>query len=217
MKKALGFLSVLALLVGTQAHALKKAAAKTSTPAPVASDSEVERKNVISPSIGFMGPGSNTMKDTIGGTESSTSLKMSGLLGIGFDYEYMLKDDFSVGGILRYYQTTDSIAGTKYTDSAFVIGPIVHAYLVNSSHWLGYVGSGFVVMSLKEKQSAGGADQTYSPDMAVGLPIVMGVAYKINDLMSAGIEHTQVMALGSDINGWPISDFMLRLRLALAN
>lgn len=217
MKTALGLLSVLALLVGTQAFALKKAAAKSSTPAVSSDSGEVERKNVISPTIGFMGSGYNTVKDTIGGTESSTSLKMSGLLGIGFEYEYMLKDDFSIGGLIRYYQTTDSIGNTKYTDSAFLLGPIAHAYLVNTSHWLGYVGSGFVVMQLKEKQSAGGADQTYSPDMAIGLPIVMGVAYKINDLMSAGIEHTQVMALGSDVNGWPISDFMLRLRLALAN
>lgn len=215
--KALSLLSIAAMFVGAQAfahtHDRHPAAKKSSPPAAesvsTADDSYVARKNILSPTIGFMGAGQNVMSDSDG----AASFKLSGLLGIGFEYEYMLKDDFSIGGFTRYYQTTDSTNGTKETDSAFLLGPLVHAYLVNTSHWIAYVGTGFTILSLKQKTG----DTTVSPDLALGLPIVVGVQYKINDELSAGIEHMQVMALGSDVNGWPISDFMLRLRIALAN
>jgi|GEM_PF-5233112 len=213
MKKTLGFLSVLALLVGTQAHALKKAAAKTSTPAPVASESsDIERRHILSPSIGFMAPGANTMTDNIGGTDTKGSMELSGVIGVAFEYEYMLKEDFSVGGIMRYYQSTGTIEGTRWTESTFVVGGMAHAYLINTNTWLGYVASGLTIINLKKRPSGAPG---FTPDPALGLPISLGVAYKFNDKLALGLEHTQIMAWSRDINGWPVSDFMIRLRIAL--
>lgn len=214
MKTAIGFLSALALLVGTQAHALKKATkttTTTTTTTTVSSDSvESEHRHILSPSLGFQGPGSNSLNDD--DYTNAASMQLSGVIGVGAEYEYMLKDDFSVGGIVRYYQGTGTIGQQRWTESAFVFGGMAHAYLINTNTWIGYVGSGLTILSLKKKPSGGVA---YSPDPALGLPIAMGVAYKFNEKLALGLEHTQILAWSRDVNGWPVSDFMIRLRIAL--
>jgi hypothetical protein len=211
--------TVAALVVAFNAEARTPAAQKgagstASYSAPAASTSTSGRQNILSPSLGWMGPGgTNTLTD--GDSKAAKSMQLSGLFDIGAEYEYMLKDDFSIGGFFRYGMTSDSVAGNSVDESVFLIGPMAHAYLINNDRWIAYVGSGFTAISLKHKESVGGTSTTWSPNVALGIPFAIGVAYKFTDTISGGIENMRVMALGSDINGWVTDDMMLRLRLAL--
>jgi hypothetical protein len=204
-----------ALAVAFQAEARTPAAAKSAGSTASYSSSSTsssDRKNILSPSLGWMGAGYSTISDTTNGTNR---MQLSGLFNVGVEYEYMLKDDFSVGGFMRYGMTSDSVSNTSIDESTFLMGPMVHAYLLNNASWLAYVGTGFTAVSIKHKESSGGQSTTWSPNVALGVPLSVGVAYKFTDMISGGIETMHVMALGSDINGWPVQDYMLRLRLAL--
>lgn len=221
--------SLLLIVAATalQANAAGKAntaAPAMSTPSYSSSSSGEQGKHVISPLLGFMGPGANVMNDTVSGVQATTSMKLSGLFGIGCDYDYMLKDDFGVGGMFRYYQTDDSISesvgnqniNVSVKETAFVLGPTARAYLINSDHFRGYFGTGLVLLKLTQKLSPDtGASQTFSPDITVGLPFAIGFGYKLTDMFTLGIEHLQVMALGSNINGWPVSDFMVKFSIGI--
>lgn len=214
MKKLTGLFTLAALVAAFQAQARTPAAAATKATGSTASYSNdsyaysSESKNILSPSLGFAGVGYNAIQESDSKTGRMT---LSGLFAIGVEYEYMLKDDFSIGGFIRYYNTSDTVAGTKIEETSFLLGPMAHVYLVNNANWVGYVGSGFTLLSLTQKQ----AGTSVSPSAGLGIPIAMGIAYKFTPKLSGGIEHNQVMALGSDLNGWPISDFLFRLRIAL--
>lgn len=203
MKKLTGWLALAAMIVAYQAEAKTTSYSRS----PSAYSSESSHKHVISPSLGFMGPGQNILVDG----NNTGQLTLSGLFAIGGEYEYMLKPDLSVGGFIRYYDTSDSSGGTSLTETAFLLGGLAHAYLIDTNTWQGYVASGLTILNLKQK--TGGV--SVSPDMGFGIPLVMGLGYKINDQFTLGLEHMQVLALGEKINGWPISDLMIRLRIAL--
>jgi hypothetical protein len=195
-----------------QAHALKKSAPAASTPSYTSSS---EHRHIISPVLGFMGSNQAVVHDTVNNVKVARNMMLSGLFGIGGDYEFMLKNDFSIGGFFRYYMTSDTVAGVSVDESVFLLGPEVHAYIINTDSWRGYVGTGLTLVNLKHKEDNKGIDGSISPDMQFGIPFTMGFGYKINDQLTAGIEHRQVLALGEKINGWPVSDFMFRLAIGL--
>lgn len=175
-----------------------------------------EGHHTISPMLGFMGPGHATLTDNINGTDDSAEMNVSGFYGIGADYEYGLKNDLSVGGMFRYYSSNDTIGRTDETDTAMLLGGIAHARFLNTDKWAAYLGSGLtlVKVSVKNTPPTGGA-RTYSPPMTLGVPFALGLGYKLNDTMTLGIEHLQVLALGDKVNGWPVSDFMFRFSFML--
>jgi hypothetical protein len=192
-------ISLLALITGFLANA------NAYTPS-------TEGKHTISPMLGFMGPGTNAVTDN----SAAASLTLSGLFAIGADYEYGLKDDFSVGGLFRYYSTNDTVGTTDDTESVFMLGGLAHAKLVNTEHFSAYIGSGLALLQVTVKRTPqNGSSTTFSPGMTLGLPFALGVGYKLNDTMTLGIEHMQVMALGDKVNGWPVSDFMVRYSIVL--
>lgn len=212
MKAITSLFTLAAMVVAFQANAAGRTPAAAKSSAATTSDyGSSDHKHIISPSLGFMGPGANRLDD---GTNNN-SFMLSGLFGIGAEYEYMWKPDVSFGGFLRYYNTSDSLNsggnGVTVTETAFLIGGLAHAYLIDTATWQGYVASGLTLLNLTDKVGS----TSISPNMAFGIPLVVGLGYKINDQFTLGIEHMQVLALGSNVNGWPISDFMVRLRIGL--
>jgi hypothetical protein len=202
MKKLLG--SLLLIMAGL-----------SSLPASAYSPSR-EGRHTISPMLGFMGPGRNELTDNVGGADRSTNLVASGFFGIGADYEYGLQNDFSVGGLFRYYSSNDTIGTVDHTDTAFLLGGLAHAQFYNTDKWNAYLGSGLTLLKVSAKLSNNGAAAgTYSPAMTLGIPFAIGLGYKLNDQFTLGIEHLQVLALGDKVNGWPVSDLMFRLSILL--
>jgi hypothetical protein len=127
-----------------------------------------------------------------------------------------LKDDFTVGGMFRYYNSSDTVATVDHTDTVTMLGGIAHAQFYNNERWNAYLGSGLTFLKVSVKLSNNGpAAGTYSPAMTLGVPFALGIGYKLNDNLTLGVEHLQVLALGDKINGWPVSDFMFRLSFLL--
>jgi len=171
-----------------------------------------EGKSTISPMLGFMGPGSNEITDN----NAARSFTLSGLFGIGADYEYGLKNDFSVGGLFRYYSTNDTVGTTDTTETVMLIGGLAHATFYNTDKWHAYIGSGLTLIQATIKVTPqNGSSTTFSPGMTLGLPFALGIGYHLNDTMTIGIEHLQVLALGDKVNGWPVSDYMVRYSITL--
>ena len=189
-------LLIVAAIVGLQAHAYSSIGTG---------------KHVVSPMLGFMGPGSAVLTDSPGGTESTTMQAISGFYGIGADYEFQMKEDLSLGGMFRYYSSTDSVNGADMTDTVFILGGLAHAQVINTDKWHGYLGSGVSLVKATAKRGT----NNYSPSMTLGLPLALGLGYKLSDSMILGIENLRVLALGDKVNGWAVNDFMFRLSIIL--
>jgi outer membrane protein W len=181
------------------------------------SSSDVAHRNYVSGALGFLAPGANTLVGTSNNQTVGTSFKASGLIGIGGDYDYMLNKDFSVGGVLRYYSSTATVAAGGNTtvteqDTLFTVGPTAHAYLPTGD-FVPYLGAGLVLMA--PSVTSGG--NSISITSGMGLMLSMGLLYNVTDAVALGIETVRLTGLSSSINGNLIEDFMLKGRFAIAN
>ncbi len=174
-------------------------------------------KHVLTPAIGFFGSGPATLTYRVGNnaSESAAINNLSGIFGIGGDYEYMVKSDLGIGGMFRYYATEDSVASSTYKTSTVLLGPIARAYLINTQSWLGAVTTGLTTINMSYKETNGGSTSDWNPSMHFGWIMGWSVFYKFNSQMALGIENMRVLAVGDKINGWAVDDFMFKFRIAL--
>lgn len=204
---------VAVLLVSTGAFAQSKKRPVTSS-APAAQESSYSYSGgsssmILSPVFGFYG-GTPTVVGTANGTTQSHSQNLSGMFGLGADFEMMSKEDFSWGGFFRYYSTSDSIGSTEYKVSLMTLGPLVRGYM-NFDSWLVHFGTGAGIAMMTSKVGS----QDISADMSFGVMLSWGAFYKLSSGLHIGVENMKMMGLGEKLNGWILNDFMLKARFAL--
>jgi hypothetical protein len=211
--KKSSFVLALILMSSLIAHAQGRQAYRNTQSV---SSSDVSHHNYVSGALGFLAPGANTLVGTSNSQTVGTSFKTSGLIGIGGDYDYMLNKDFSVGGMLRYYNSSTTISANGATateqDTLFTFGPVAHAYLPVGD-FVPYLGAGFEL--LVPSVTSGGASISITSGM--GLMMSMGLLYYLTDSVGLGIETMHLIGLSSSINGTLVEDFMLKGRFAIAN
>jgi outer membrane protein W len=177
------------------------------------SSGDVAHHNYVSGALGFMAPGANQLNGTLSnGTQVQPSFTLSGFVGIGGDYDYMFCKDFSLGGLLRYYNVSTTINSQTYSNSLFVIGPHVRGYLP-MENWTPYVSAGLEYMS----PSLTTAGQSVTVSSGLGLMLSAGLLYKVSDVVDLGIETMRLTGLSNSINGNILEDYMLKGRFALGN
>ncbi|MGE3974642.1 MAG: hypothetical protein AB7F59_08965 [Bdellovibrionales bacterium] len=177
-----------------------------------------ESQHAVSGALGFYSPGNTTWSGTANGTGSIVTPTVSGMFGIGGDYEYIWKPDVTFGGIFRYYSTSDSSnsSGTNIEETVklWTLGGMMKAY-AHTESWTGYLGTGIGAISPSLKRVTGTTTVDTEVSMGFGLYMAMGLLYKFNDQMAFGVENLRAMGLGEKINGWPINDFMFKGRFTL--
>lgn len=183
------------------------------------SSSSSGAKHVLSPSLGFYGAGTNYLYGRSNNRDEGASMFLSGLFGIGLDYEYLLKPDFSIGGFVRYYSASDTFANNgasqEITNRATIVGATARFYLINTESFLGYFNTGVNTVSVTYKSVVNTTTTEVSPDMGFGFHGAAGILYKVSPLWSIGVENLRVMSLGEKINGWVVNDFMVKARFVL--
>jgi opacity protein-like surface antigen len=171
-------------------------------------------QQAVSAALGFYAPGAAGLTDKINGSSATASPVVSGLFGIGGDYEYSLDTNFTIGGLVRYYSTSDSTTDANtQTVSGWTLSGLAKAYFP-SDRFLPYLGAGVGLVSMELKNAHNGATDDYNPSATIGFSYVMGLLYKIDDRMAFGVESLRVIALGEKLNGTPISDFMFKGRFS---
>lgn len=134
--------------------------------------------------------------------------KLSGLFGLGGDFEYFLAEDMSVGGIFRYYSTSDSFSGAEFTDTFMTLGGIVRAHLFETTSWTGGLTTGLGMLTGSSKSGS----TTVNSGTAFGFYFGLHALYKINPNLAVGVENLRMIALGDKANGWPLSDYFAKAR-----
>jgi hypothetical protein len=142
---------------------------------------------------------------------SQAPTTISGLFGFGGDFDYYLYDDLSIGGLLRYYSTSDSVNGDDRTNTLLTLGGTVRAHIIETSHWSANLATGLGILNGTVKQGS----TTYDPGSTFGLYFGTTLLYKFSSQLAFGIENMRMMGLGSNVNGWPLNDFMFKVRFFL--
>lgn len=174
--------------------------------------SSSEGRHFISGAFGFLAPGANRVDGTINSQPATNAFSLSGLFGIGADYDYMLEKNLSVGGVTRYYNVSTTINNQNYANTLFVLGPDARAYLP-MDNWVPYATAGLVFMA--PSLTVGG--QSMSVNSALGLMLSAGLLYQLNSSVQLGIETMRLTGMSNSINGNLIEDYMLKGRFALGN
>lgn len=155
----------------------------------------------VSGAFGFFSSGLGHISE---GPNSANS-NLSGLFGFGGDFDYFIKPTMSAGAILRYYNTTDSIASVDRKDTLLTIGAVFRAYLIDTNEWSFVATTGLGMVDAKVKSSPG---NTVDSDTAFGAYMGMGVFYKCTSSVRVGVENLRILGLGEHVNGWVLSDYM---------
>ena len=200
MKSFLKYVSVLLLMLVLATPAL----AQRRSGSPYGGGGS-EGRSAISGALGFYGPGDGSVYNS---TNGLTQMGLSGLFGLGADYDYFIGEDISVGGLFRYYSTSDSFSGSDATDTLMTLGGTVRAHLIETTNWSGNVSSGLGIVNPTAKRG----NTTIDPGMNFGFYLGMTLLYKLNPDMHLGIENLRAFGLGDKINGWLLSDYMVKLR-----
>jgi hypothetical protein len=135
-------------------------------------------------------------------------MPLSGLFGLGGDFDYFTAEDISIGGIFRYYSTADTAGPTEYTATAMTLGGIIRAYVFDTTHWSGNIGAGLGMLSTQAKVGGTSIDS----GTGFGFYYSMTLLYKMSGDMAFGIENLRAIGLGSALNGWALSDYMGKIR-----
>jgi Outer membrane protein beta-barrel domain len=170
------------------------------------------RRNYISGAFGLLAPGQNMLTGTTnnGNTVNTTGFTLSGLFGIGADYDYMENGNFSFGGTLRYYNVSTTINGQAWQNTLFTIGPTVRGY-IPIDKWQPTVGVGLMYLAPGLTQS----NTAYTVSSGVGLMLSLGVLYQLNETVALGIETMRLTCLSNNMNGNLIEDYMFKGRFAI--
>ena len=166
--------------------------------------------NAVSVGLGFFGNGGAFLASS----NNTRSQTLSGLFGLGGDFEHFIQPDTSIGAIFRYYNTSDSLpsgAGTAdATETLMTLGGLLKAYLLTTPNWDGYLSTGLGYVAATAKLGTGA---TVDPS-GFGFYLGFGALYKWNSDIAFGFENLRMIALGDKINGWPLNDFLLKARFA---
>lgn len=162
---------------------------------------------MLSGGLGFFSSSLGWVSDS----DNAMTSNLSGFYGVGGDFDFFLDSDVSAGAILRYYNTTDTVAKVEYTNTLMTIGGVFRGYLVDTNHWslVGTTGAGLVDASVKR------ASTNVSSGMGIGLYFGMGIFYKLNRTIMVGVENFRVLGLGDKLNGWVLSDYMVKASFTL--
>ncbi len=181
------------------------------------SSAEGGHQHTFSGLLGFYGMGATNYQAKVGSTESNlTPVPLSGLFGLGLDYEYLWKEHITFGGLFRYYSTSDSSTNgtpaviTDNKTSVMSLGGIVRTYM-DSEDFKFFVGTGLGILSVSYTSGT----NSYDIPMGFGFYLDAGALYKVNDQLSIGVETLRALAVGEKINGTPIVDYMIKGRYSL--
>lgn len=165
-------------------------------------------QKAVSGVFGFFSSGLGTISDS----DNSGNSTLSGLFGLGGDFDYFIDSDISVGAILRYYSTTDSLNHTDYTNTLTTLGGVLRAYLVDTRNWsfVGTTGLGLTGATVKSSPANPNNAKSVDSGMGFGLYLGMGVMYKLNSTTRVGVENMRILGLGDRLNGWVLSDYMAK-------
>ncbi len=219
MKHTVKLILLLAMVLFAARASAERAKTLSSPPSSASTSSSYSRYSsygssgsmVVSGALGFFASGLGTVTDD---PKSGTSY-LSGFYGLGGDFEYFLNSDVSVGGLIRYYTTSDTLSGTDYTNSLTTLGGAVRAYLVDTNHWSFAGSSGVGFTSAAVKASTRGVSADVDSGMQLSLYLGMTLLYKVNNNIHLGVENLRVLGLGSKLNGWVLSDYMAKISFLL--
>jgi opacity protein-like surface antigen len=171
-------------------------------------------QHAVSGAFGFYN-GSGLLIDTskTAGAQSDGPT-VSGFFGIGGDYEYVMANDFTVGGLFRYYSTSDSVSSSvEQRVAGWHIGGMAKCYLT-TENFAPYIGAGLGIINLSVKRTSAGTS-TDIEATSLGFTMALGVLYKFSDTMQFGVENLRAWGLGEKMQGMPINDFMFKGRFML--
>lgn len=141
---------------------------------------------------------------------NGNNFALSGLIGVGGDFEYFADTDLSVGALIRYYGTGDDYnADVKVSMSSFAFAPAIRFHLPHKRTDF-YVGSGMGFTSSSSKLESGGTSTTTDTGATFTAFLQAGVLYAITDQIAAGFETTRYLPLSPEFNGWLLQDFLLK-------
>ncbi len=159
----------------------------------------------ISGGLGFFGDNGGFVTAN---NNAVSMVGLSGLFGLGADFDYFAHNDVSVGGLFRYYNTSETIASTEYSATVMTIGGTVKAYVFDTDHWEGNFTTGLGFINATAKQGA----TTAESGMTFGFYFGTSIFYKHSHDLAFGVENLRVLGLGDKLNGWVVSDLMFKAR-----
>ncbi len=143
---------------------------------------------------------------------------LSGMIALGGDFEYMMKEDLGMGALLRYYSTGDTYVKTASTSteaslSSLAIGAFSRFHLPHNQYDF-YMSPGLGITSTTSKLT-GAINKTYETGTVFTFFIQTGVMYAFTGSMAAGFETTKYLPWSSELNGWLLQDFVVKFRYSL--
>ena len=127
----------------------------------------------------------------------------------------MMKQNLGVGGLFRYFSTSDTTAtNTETSVSGFGLGAFLRNHIPEDT-WDFYFGTGFAAIDPAVEVKSGATTTKLDPSMKICPFYQLGVEYALAHNMAAGVETTRALALGSEMQGWFYSDWVLKFRYTL--
>ena len=146
------------------------------------------------------------------GDAGSRTLPLSGLAGLGGDFEYMVDYDFGMVATVRYYTLSEEVedANEDFKLSAFSLGASARFhYLMKFWNFYFSPGLSFTTASTEYGENESEAALTVAPTLALGVMVA------ITEAVSLGVENYRVIGMGAALNGTIIDDFMIKARFGL--
>lgn len=170
-----------------------------------------EGSQIFSGALGFVG--TNGFNYNVDSTNQGSQAALSGLFALGAEYEYMFHEDIGLGGLFRYYSTSDDLTtDVKYSYSYWGLGPMARFHIPNNMFDFSF-GTGFLLGAPSGKREPKNGTTTKLDGSVHFLPFInLGVMYKVTSAIAVGVDTTRVMAIGSQLNGLLQEDFMFKVR-----
>lgn len=127
----------------------------------------------------------------------------------------MADEDFGIGGIIRYYSTSDETrTDIKTSYSYWGLGPIARFHFPNKKFDFSF-GTGLILGAPSGKVEPKTGTNTKVDASIHMMPVIsMGILYKLTGTVALGFDSTRYLTLGSQINGWLQQDYMLKARFS---
>jgi hypothetical protein len=140
---------------------------------------------------------------------------ISGLFAIGADYEYMMREDFGLGGLIRYYSSKDSVDNNtdyEYTQTSF--GPFARFHFPH--RWFDFsFSTGLAFHTVKGETKTGGTTTKGDSGLKVGPMWSLQVMFNVSPSVALGVETLRIMTLGSEFNGMVSTDYVFKGKFEL--
>jgi hypothetical protein len=158
--------------------------------------------------LGFFNGGAHYINNGDSGEARATSL--SGVIALGGDFEFMFDYDLGLVATLRYYSTTEDIEdGETLTYSVFALGAQTRFHFPHKA-WDFYAAPGLSLASASAKYD----DETSEGGLTLAPTFTIGVAIALTPQIAVGVENQRIIALGSNLNGELVSDYLIKGRFS---